>query len=64
MVLAKQGLDLYGNKVKYEEYPGGGSLLTIEKEDQKSPIFWYEVMGTPSWSRQQPTSERIDTQSR
>jgi hypothetical protein len=42
--LAKQGLDLYGNKVNYAEYPGGESLLTIEKKDQNSPTFWYRAV--------------------
>jgi len=36
--LAKEGLDLYGNKVDYIEYPAGDSLLTVEKKDQNSPI--------------------------
>lgn len=43
-VLAKQGLDLYGNKVHYQEYAGGGYMLTVEKENQKSPTFWYQAV--------------------
>lgn len=41
-VLAKQGLDFYGNKVNYQEYEGGGHILTV-KENDKSPTFWYKV---------------------
>lgn len=43
-VLAKQNLDLYGNKVNYQEFAGGGYVLTVEQENQKSQTFWYQAV--------------------
>jgi len=39
--LAKQGLDLYGNEVQYEEYPDKSYILTVKNGDRKSQTFWY-----------------------
>lgn len=36
--LAKQGMDLYGNTVDYQEFPGGGYVMTIDNENRKSKI--------------------------
>lgn len=43
-VLAEQGTDLYGNEVIYQEFEGGNYLITVEKEIDKSPAYWYEVV--------------------
>lgn len=42
--LAKQGMDLYGNTVGYQEFPGGGYMMTIDNENRKSPTFWCKVI--------------------
>ncbi len=44
MVLAKQGVDLYGNEVNYQEFEGGSYLITLKKGSDKSPIYWFEVV--------------------
>ena len=43
IALAKRGIDIYGNKVAYQEYAGGGYLLTVDKENQKYPRYWFQV---------------------
>jgi hypothetical protein len=42
--LARRGLDIYGNEVTYREYVGGAYQLTVAKENQKSPTFWYRAV--------------------
>ena len=44
LVLARQGCDLYGNPVEYQEYPGGSYVLGVKPEDQKAPTFYYRVV--------------------
>lgn len=44
LALAKQGMDLYGNHVDYQEFPGGEYKMTIDNENQKSPTFWCKVI--------------------
>lgn len=43
-VLAKEGIDLYGNEVNYQEFEGGTYWLTVEKANDKSPVYWYQAM--------------------
>ena len=43
-ILAKQGLDLYGNKVNYQEYAGGAYVISVEKTNQIFPTFWYQAV--------------------
>jgi hypothetical protein len=44
LVLAKHGLDLYGNEVSYQEFEGGNHLITVEKANDKSPTYWYQAV--------------------
>ena len=41
IALGRKGLDLYGNKVEFQEFEGGAYSLSVSPEDQKSPRFWY-----------------------
>jgi hypothetical protein len=43
VILAKAGIDFYGNNVDYQEYPEGGHTLSVTPENQKSPIIWFQA---------------------
>lgn len=44
IALAKQGLDIYGNKVTYREYAQGSYHVTFEDEAPFSQRFWLRVV--------------------
>lgn len=41
--LAKEGLDLYGNRIDYREFEGGSYVLSIDKKNQNGQRFWCAV---------------------
>ena len=41
-ILAKNGFDIYGNKVIYKEYDNDSYKIVIDEEQQKTPIYWFE----------------------
>lgn len=41
--LARKGLDLYGNKVEFQEFPGGGVVISVDAHNQKSPTIWLQI---------------------
>lgn len=43
VALAKEGLDLYGNKVAFTEFEGGAYMLSVDSENQKSQSFWCAI---------------------
>jgi hypothetical protein len=44
IILARKGLDIYGNKVQFTETPGAGFALEIDPANQKSPRYWFKVV--------------------
>ena len=43
VALAKEGVDLYGNKVDYREFEGGAYILSVEGQNQDDQRFWIMV---------------------
>tara|TARA_Y100000815_G_scaffold149905_1_gene135821 strand:- start:2198 stop:2911 length:714 start_codon:yes stop_codon:yes gene_type:complete len=41
--LAREGLDLYGNRVDYRELEGGAYTLSVDSQNQNGQRFWFEV---------------------
>jgi hypothetical protein len=41
--LAKEGLDLYGNRIDYREFEGGGYIRSIDTQNQNGQRFWCVV---------------------
>jgi hypothetical protein len=41
--LAENGMDLFGNSVKYERLSGGLSSITVDEGNQKAPTIWCEL---------------------
>jgi len=30
--------------VDFQEYPGGGSIITVDDDNQKAPTFWLQAI--------------------
>lgn len=41
--LARKGLDFYGNKVEFQEFPGGGEIISVDSNNQKNPTIWLQI---------------------
>jgi hypothetical protein len=42
-VLGKLGLDLYGNRVDFTEFPDGSYIANIDIQEQNAPAFWFRL---------------------
>ena len=43
LILSRKNLDIYGNTVEFTEYPGGASIWQIDRAQQKSPRYWFQI---------------------